>query len=545
MLDAFPKPKLQILRRRLRLINKSDKVIAMLARVAIVVWLPVALAQTTVPEVRGIVRETGSQTGISGVEVGLDEFGPNEQNVITRKLVVSTFTDANGAYSLKPGHTGEFMVSAKKTSYQTIDGRIATLTDKAPTQTVNIGMIRPGTLTGRVIDSEGKPLAKFPITIESPDLSFGDDQVTDAEGYFRSSNLPPGKYLVSIGPRRQARDELVEYTEAEFKIIDQDVEPSYWPGGLVDREGVVPVPVAGGGSANIGTITVRKIPYYRVHMSLAGECGPNERWIYKILSKIEEFPPPQEQFGGCRKEFLLTGLTPGEHTLAVWVGRDLKAWGLAPFTITNRNVETTLRLSPSFSVSGQVKTTEGHTLAEMGLVQVLLRPENGLGAVGQDGPKDADGVFNYKTVAWPQQLLSVLVQKPGVYVKEIRYNGLPLRSARVNMVPGARFEILIDSGAATVTGKVQRADSLMLVRDGVDVTVSGSVPPFQLMAGERIGEETFAIQHVPPGTYRAIVLSRDNLRQEQLSTEELAERVLRAAKFTVEANERKTIEVKQ
>lgn len=133
---------------------------------------------------------------------------------------------------------------------------------------------------------------------------------------------------------------------------------SLWPGGVKTREEVLPIPVADGSSANAGTITVRKTPYYRAHVSLAGECAPNERWVYRIITKQEGFPPSEEQFGGCRKEFLLTGLTPGEHTLAVWVGRDVNAWGLAPFTITNKNVEVTLCLSPSFSVTGQVKATE-------------------------------------------------------------------------------------------------------------------------------------------------------------------------------------------
>jgi hypothetical protein len=304
---------------------------------------------------------------------------------------------------------------------------------------------------------------------------------------------------------------------------------------------VLPVPVAGGARSNAGTIVVSKKNYYRVHVSLAGECGPTERWIYKILSKPEEFPPAQEQFGGCRKDFLLTGLKPGEHSLAVWVGRDVKAWGLAPFMITNANVETTLRLSPSFSVSGQVKAAEGHTLAELGAVEISLRPENGLGVVDWVTRSDDKGTFSFKTVAWPQQLLSVQVRESDTYVKEVRHNGLPLRSPYVDVAPGAQIEVLLDKGAATIRGTVPGTNNVvLLVRDGINVPLPQPHNPFQFMFPAQNG--TFGMR-VPPGTYRILALPRQ-FQDEDFTPDDLAQLLARAPKVAVEANQQKTIEVK-
>lgn len=514
----------------------------MFVRLTFLVGLTVAaFAQAPVPEVHGVIHEAGSRTAIPGVQVGLYQFRPNEQNFITNQLVVSTFTDANGAFSLKPGRLGEFTVSAKKEGYQEQGGLIVMLSPSAPVSTASMALIRPGSLTGRVIDRDGNPLANFRVTIETASLGYEDERTTDANGYFTSNNLRPGEYVVHVEPKVQEREELLEYSEEAFKIVDEDVEPSFWPGGVPNREGVLPVPVAGGGSANIGTIVIGKVPYYRVHVSLAGECAPNERWIYRILSEPKELLIPPEQFGGCRKEFLLTGLKPGSHTLAVWVGRDVKAWGLMPFTITNANVEATLRLTPSISVSGQVRAVGVRTLAELGMVQVLLRPETGLGAIGPNSLVDANGMFSYKTVAWPQQLLSVMVREPGTYVKEIRYNGLPVRGPRVDMIPDAGFEILVDSGAAIVKGTVRGTNIVMLVRDGLDDPLPGAFPPFQFMSAQSL-DGVFAIR-VSPGTYRALVLPR-RFQDENISTQELAARLARAEKVTVEANETKTIDVR-
>lgn len=520
---------------------------------AFLLWSLSAFAQQPEPEIRGTIYERGSDTPIAGVEVRLFEFGPNEQNFIVRKLVVGGFTGNDGVVSLKPGHLGEFMLEAIKTGYRQTGGPSATLTAESPIQVVRLSLVRPGSLTGRIVDSDGNPLANFPLDIETVDRRSRIGASTDPDGYF-VKEVEPGSYLVSVGPPlgMTGRDELVEYSESEFDKIDEDVEPSYWPGGIADREGVLPVPVAGGGRANVGTITVRKTRYYRVHVSLADECAPNERWIYRILTEPRELISNPEQFGGCRKEFLLTGLRPGSHTLAVWVGREVRKWGLIKFTIANRNIEAALRLTPSIGVSGQVKAAEGHKLEELGPVQVLLRPEQGLGAVRPDGPADANGMFKveasgmfkYETVAWPQQLLSVEVRGPGTYVKEIRYNGLPVRSPRVDMAQGSGFEILLDSGAAALTGKIEGYGELFVVRDGFEPFTIARIPPFQFMGGHRAGESSFTITNLPPGSYRVMVVGRD-FEDQMVSPEELAARLARAQKITVEANERKQIDVRQ
>ena len=219
----------------------------------------------------------------------------------------------------------------------------------------------------------------------------------------------------------------------------------------------------------------------------------------------------------------------------------MKAWGLASFTITNKNVETTLRLSPSFSVVGQVRTAEGRTLTELGGAEISLRPEDGLGVVDWVTQPDANGEFSFKTVAWPRQLLSVAVRQSGTYVKEIRYNGLPLRSPYVAVAPGAQLEVVLDKGAATIRGTVQGTNNVvLLIRDGVDIPLPRPYNPFQFMFPPQNG--TFGMS-VPPGTYRALALPRD-FEDENLTAEDLAQRLARAEKITLKPNEQKSIELK-
>jgi hypothetical protein len=532
-------------------------------RVPLFVLLVLPLLAQPVPEVRGTVVETGSTTPIPGVTVSLNEFGPNADNFIVSKVVVSTVTDGNGVFILRPGHLGEFRLEAKKEGYNGASGAQYALTAAVPMQTAQVSMVRPGTLTGRVIDQEGNAVANLRLMVEgvparasngapvgySPSF-LSTPVITNAEGVFAATGLQPGGYRVHVVPKPPKGDEdLLEYSEAEFKVVDEDVEPSYWPGGVPEASMVLPITVAGGAIANAGTITVRKVTYYRVRLTLNRDCEANERWILRMRPADDFESPQMDRYTACRRGGLLTGVPAGNYDLAIWRGRDVERWARVSVVVTKENTSAPIAFNESASASGRVLAAENADLAKLGPVQILLRSSEGLPSSKGLAMPDEAGRFAFASVPWQAQWLSVQPMNPDTYVKDVRYNGLPLRSQRVDAIPGANIDILLDSGAAKLTanfknGEAKTMGRLLLFSASVTEPprLLGGFPPFILMGAEERTGESATVASIPPGDYRMLAMPFF-IDEDFRDPNAIAQRFARAEKITLGRGEQKTIEL--
>jgi len=54
--------------------------------------------------------------------------------------------------------------------------------------------VTTGTVNGKIVDSSGAVLPGVTVTLTSPDALGQFSAVTDANGFFRVTNLPPGNY---------------------------------------------------------------------------------------------------------------------------------------------------------------------------------------------------------------------------------------------------------------------------------------------------------------------------------------------------------------
>lgn len=484
-----------------------------------------ALAQQ-VPEVRGIVTESGTTTPIPGVEVTLSEFAPNADNVIVSKAVGSTITDAAGAFSLKPGHLGTFLVGAKKGGYTAVDFRSLALTASGPVQSIGMALVRPGILTGRVIDRDGKSVPNQRVYLDvvraTTRLPGIISTLTDREGNFTATNVQPGLYVVNLRPPSPpGSQDLAAYTEADFEAADEDIETSYWPGGVSSLEQALPITIASGGIANAGTITLRKMTYYRLRISLVGSCAPNERWSFRIRSVDSPNALAVDRITDCREDALLTGIAPGSYTLAVWTGRRFDRWALVPFTITDKNARVSLPFNDSLSISGSLVPANGADLGKLGTVNILVRPNGSLPSNQSNAESDAGGKFSLERVPWKTQMISIRPSNPSSYVKEVRYNHQRLGSPEFDAGAGAPLEIVLDGGAATLSGVIKSPGTvpltsvLLLPVATTELVRTATFPPFsfaasplsdQFAAGLSLENGSFVINSIPPGDYRVFVL---------------------------------------
>jgi hypothetical protein len=467
-----------------------------------------ACAQSSQLEIRGTVVE--GALGIGGVTVTLYEFGHTPAEATTRTVFATTFTDSQGAFVLHPVRAGEYYVEVKKENYfaesyngPTVDpadstGDPVSIDADHPLRVRKFSLMRLGELSGRVVDEDGAPLANLRVAIRPGTIT---PVITDRDGYFTATKLRPGDYSVSVV--RRGPEILPQFTEEDLNVVDQDLQVSSWPN--------VAVPVRSGASLSVGTITARKTPYYRAHLSVEGaDCTSGEKWTFSTAPETAGFGPTVP----CGKEFLVRNLAPGSYMFTLSTGSrpgETRRRASAPVKVTDRNLEVAMTMSAGTDMNGRVVAAEGATLPAPGWQ---------LTVGGQRVVPDAAGTFVVRESPGGRQRLSVGAPGGRFYVKEIRYNGVVVADGIITPIPGAPglLEIVIDDKAATISGSVAEYDkvSTQVMVVAVKWPVSSNAASLSALLGPGAStmaddQGRFQIGGLAPGEYRVLAIEAGTL----------------------------------
>jgi len=467
-------------------------------------------------DVRGVVVEPGSNLPVAGAQATLYEFVEDQTQTIVRTVRAAVTTDARGAFVFHAEHPGNYYLEVKKEGYfglnyggpgtgtASVAEMALTLQRGQPSRQTTFNLMRPGQLTGRLVDEDGKPIAGWPVAAltDKTQLDFQMfTAMTDVDGSFVISKLVPDRYLVRIAPKSGDSEAVVpNFTENDLKVVDRDVETSYWPGGP-DLQLATPIPVGPGGSASVGTITVRKVPYYRAHVSVPAEDCKN-RWQLSVVTATSR---PHFIVVPCAKDFLIRNLRPGSYWFLLSNGLDgeTNRQALAAVEITRGNVEVTLTMEPGIIVNGRVVGFEGASLPpSKGFVTLAQPVIAGLGSGIRPIQADAEGKFQLKNLAATRYQVNVKGLTGKSYVKEIRYNDIPAPDGIFTPGTNGRVDIVVDDQGATVTGSVTDGDkpanrSRVLLLDGALEIVKGASTDLN---------GKFQIPGIAPGEYRLLAI---------------------------------------
>ena len=447
-------------------------------------------------QIRGTVIEFGTPNGIEEVDVTLERLadeGPRFVSpAIPKNIIGSTKTDTSGAFVFEIEKSGDYRVTIFKEGYN-LPGAFTqgfstnatvTLDNTHPRREVKFQLARPGEISGRVVDEETKePVASLRVLVLEHRYSRGrllgfpgGSATTDADGRFVARGLAPGEYVASLGPRMQpgvalkAMPELQKYgedllmqefSEDDLKKVDRDYEQTYWPGGS-SLSAAFPVSVGSGGSVNMGQLTVKKVPVYRVRVSL--QCTPGA-----VAGVDVRGPRLGTTIGSvpCGKDFLMRGFAPGAYRLEV-CRRSARSRAqtarrdLCRSTIVDKNIEIFVPVTRGVDIDGKVVLAEGAGKPELAKVQLRLSPISWVSFLGDEqNPIDAQGKFRIVNTAIRDQQLYVSGLPAPHYVKEVRYNGHRISDNIVQMDAGApshSLEIVVDDKPATVMGAVTDRD---------------------------------------------------------------------------------------
>ncbi|MEK6407588.1 MAG: carboxypeptidase-like regulatory domain-containing protein [Acidobacteriota bacterium] len=155
---------------------------------------------------------------------------PAGELLLNSSALLKASTDSDGRYKLEGVPTGKYKVAAFGSGLADSDddaGEEATVAEGATTEPVDFALFRGGVITGKVTDSEGRPVLAAHIRLElsgklihpASDLRM---YFTDDRGIYRIFGLRPGQYLVKAGT------EFDDYFHSIPRRIGKDW--TYYPG---------------------------------------------------------------------------------------------------------------------------------------------------------------------------------------------------------------------------------------------------------------------------------------------------------------------------
>ncbi len=141
--------------------------------------------------------------GVAGIVVGLNNLIQDE----VRSSRNRTTTDEDGNYRLTNIQPGRYEVIVASPTHVPTPGtntRKPLIINKGETvENIDFALVRGGVITGRVTDSEGRPVIEIEVSISPVEMTYNPTMrsgvLTDDRGVYRAFGLPPGKYKVFAG----------------------------------------------------------------------------------------------------------------------------------------------------------------------------------------------------------------------------------------------------------------------------------------------------------------------------------------------------------
>ncbi len=489
-----------------------------------------ALAQT--PEIRGLVREPGTNSPVFDAEVTIDYHGEAQPRMMPSppKSTVTLKTDQSGAFLYHPRDFGYFNVKVKKEGYTPgssgpglgVSNEAFILSAAAPSRQVAFFLARPVTVTGKAVE-EGteKPVAGLQLravratNFAGRRIFMGSQGATDADGKFAISGQP-GDYAVEVLPeiRQQNRVRTV-FEDSDLEKIDRDYADTYWPGGR-DQQASIPVNIPSGASYDVGVISAQKVPYYRLHMKISPEeCIAGDTLDISEITvgyQLDQITTPIKSKVPCT-DLLITGFAPGSYRIVIYTGQNPETRRMAsvPIVVIDKNQQITVPLEKGITLDGKFVTEEGARRPDFATFRIpLLTPLGGL-MFAETGKVSSDGAFRIAGMPAVSHRLNLMPLPGGFYVKEVRYNGAPILDGIIPMESSSMthsLTLVVGDKPAAITGTV--ADGDKPVGGAWIVVARWPIPlnqPFVATASAPADDQGhFQVSGLAPGEYRVVAL---------------------------------------
>jgi hypothetical protein len=462
--------------------------------------------------------------------------------IASDKSLGKTTTDAAGRFRLGnlPGGAVRVLVGAgaavSENDADFWSGKSVTLAAGEALDDLEIKLRTGGVITGRVIDSEKRPVAGETVTLlkVTKNAKTGEDSVsdfsifffnignkfqTDDRGVYRMYGLPPGRYVVGVG-------NIAVGAQVRYGFGGQDSAPSFHPKGKDWKQATIIELTAGavaenrdilvGDKEELVTISGRLVddetgaPVAKMNVGLSVKVGGGAASMLNGMSD-------------ARGEFLLTQVKPGEYQIITqsWDKENNSYSDPIPITVRGDDVkDLVIRMKRGVAVSGRVEVTgakpETVPFAEYYLgIRANIAP--GETPSGRSARLEADGSFAIRGLRPGTYTMSLFrigeggVGRLDLFPVELQRNGAALSvngfEIGTESVDGLR--VLARVGTGKLRGEIRfvGGEPAKGTRYGVSLKLTN--PPLDERAyGEADDRHRFLVGDLLPGDYAVTVYAR-------------------------------------
>lgn len=493
----------------------------------LLIWPTIIFAQSqTAPDKSDLAtisgRVTHKDNGVSGVTVGLILLDEHRQSSSRQKAI----TDEDGNYRITNVAPGSYDVAVSLPAYVAASGsrglRKPIVIVKGETvENVDFAIARGGVITGKVTDSDGRPLIEMEVNVTPTRIEVGAAMRsgirTDDRGIYRAFGLTPGKYMVSAG--MDERSSIGSpWMRAEYKL-------TYHPAGADPSQATI-VEVTEGGEATNVDITLNRgsVRYSASGRIVDGETGQpiaGAHYGVQVLDQNYEGSHSGGMVTSDQGVFRLQNLAPGNYAILVEPPSN-SDWRVESgrFKIVDQDISgLVFKTSKGASISGVVvlDEAEGKPLPNMARYQMhaYISGARGRGA-NRNASINADGSFRISGL--PSGVVNFwLVNADRLQVVEVERQGIAsgrgIEVKELEQITGVRVVVNYANGIVRGTVKLPNGSlspnqrihvNLRRVGDELNMWAVNSTPAVD-------GRGQFVTERLVPGTYevRAYLLPSD------------------------------------
>ena len=467
---------------------------------------------------------------------GITVAATTSSSPLDNRTVAKATTDDDGNYQLTGLAAGQFTIMplAKAFVVQTSGaykqpGQSITVAEGETITKIDFALVRGGVITGRITDTEGRPVIGERVNVvakNTPDtgrpvtMFDGPRNRTDDRGIYRVYGLSPGNYTVSIGQAAGTGNVAImgmggsQYTKTFYPGVSEEARATI----LEINEGteISNIDIVAGKSGRGFSVSGRVVD---------ADSGQPVANVFVVHSSLNE---GTQQLGGinfsgsqtdANGKFRLENVQPGHYAAYMFAtGEGTTSYSdQTPFDVTDGDVSgVEIKVHHGATISGVAVIENNFDPAVASLLQtvsiVAFSNTKGGAPSYSRSQINNDGRFSFSGLA-PGKVQITMVGFPappkGLTLMRTEVDGIEQREG-IEVNAGARItgvRLVFAYGAGSVRGEVRAEDGTLPAGVTLQVIIRSATGGTRQFSGIVDARGHFVVENIPPGTYEMSVVT--------------------------------------